>query len=202
MTLIVWRQEFETGVADVDHEHRELIDLINDLLDLSKMEAGQMHYHFTAQDIKALVAQCIDSLQPILLKQHISVKQENLSDNTICECDGKRIFQVLTNLLSNAIKYSPDNSTITIKLTGSEMAGSSALTVSVLDQGVGIPEDELEKVFDKFIQSSKTKSSQGGTGLGLSISREIIQQHHGRLTAGNTSEGAVFEFVLPIRQVN
>ena len=68
------------------------------------------------------------------------------------------------------------------------------------DQGIGIPADELDKVFDKFIQSSKTKTSQGGTGLGLSISREIIQQHKGKLSAENTDSGAVFEFILPIQQ--
>ena len=179
---------------------KHLLDLINDLLDLSKMEAGQMQYHFAPHDIKALAVQCIDSLQPILFKQKIDIIQENLTDNTTCDCDGKRIFQVLTNLLSNAIKFSPDGSSITLTLSDTTLDDYPALSVAVIDQGVGIPEGELESVFDKFIQSSKTKSAQGGTGLGLSISREIIQKHYGNLTAANTEQGARFEFVLPLMQ--
>lgn len=185
--------------AQIHDSGKHLLDLINDLLDLSKMEAGQMQYHFSQQDIKALISQCIDTLQPILYKEKIRIEQDFQADNTICECDGKRIFQVLTNLLSNAIKFSPVDSVIQIKVSNS---GNTSLTAEVLDQGVGIPEDELDKVFDKFIQSSKTKSSQGGTGLGLSISREIIQQHNGTLTAENSEHGAVFKFTLPTRQLD
>lgn len=186
--------------SQIHDSGKHLLDLINDLLDLSKMEAGQMRYHFSTQDIKALITQCVDSLQPILCKENIAVRQHYTAQNMLCECDGKRIFQVLTNLLSNAIKFSPQNSEISIKVSAAEISGFPALQVSVSDQGIGIPADELDRVFDKFIQSSKTKTSQGGTGLGLSISREIVQQHNGKLTAGNTDSGAVFEFILPIQQ--
>ncbi len=177
---------------------KHLLDLINDLLDLTKMEAGQMQYHFAPQNIDTLVAQCIDSLQPILLKQKITLQHICDAQNTTCECDGRRIFQVLTNLVSNAIKFSPVESTITVALSDLTIDNYPALSISVLDQGMGIPEDELETVFDKFIQSSKTKTSLGGTGLGLSISREIIQKHHGKLIASNTGQGAAFEFILPL----
>jgi len=177
---------------------RHLLGLINDLLDLSKMEAGQMQYHFSPQDISVLAGQCIESLHPILFKQNITVTQHCSADDPVCECDAKRIFQVLTNLFSNAVKFSPDNSTIKLSIADSRLDDYPALSVSVIDQGIGIPEEELETVFDKFIQSSKTKTVKGGTGLGLSISREIIQQHNGILTAENSPRGTVFSFVLPV----
>lgn len=186
--------------SQIHNSGKHLLDLINDLLDLSKMEAGQMQYHFDSHDIQALASQCVDSLQPILLKQNISVTQAFSAEYTTCECDGKRIFQVLTNLFSNAIKFSPENSTISITTSSAHIDDNPALKISVKDEGIGIPENELESVFDKFIQSSKTRTSQGGTGLGLSISREIIQQHKGSLTASNTEQGAVFEFILPLLQ--
>lgn len=181
---------------------KHLLDLINDLLDLSKMEAGQMRYHFSANDIHALCAQCIDTLQPLINRQQLSVELLNQTADSLCQCDGKRIFQVLTNLLSNAIKFSPEQSKIRISLSDVELNGQPAILCAVQDEGVGIPEDELESVFDKFIQSSKTKTSQGGTGLGLSISREIINQHHGQLMARNSELGAVFECLLPRLQKN
>jgi signal transduction histidine kinase len=101
---------------------------------------------------------------------------------------------VIRNLLSNAIKFSPEGSLITIF---SEDLGREVL-YSVSDTGVGIPGDELEAIFDKFIQSSKTKTGSGGTGLGLPISTQIINDHNGRLWAENNPDGgAVFKFIIP-----
>lgn len=177
---------------------KQLLDLINDLLDLSKMEAGQMQYHFASHDIATLTAQCVDLLNPLMHKQGIQADIINNCSDTHCECDGKRILQVLTNLLSNAIKFSPDNSSIEIQLEKEALNEENAIAISIRDQGPGIPEDELESIFDKFTQSSKTKSGHGGTGLGLSISREIIQVHSGKLHAANTQSGTEFRLTLPL----
>ncbi len=179
---------------------KQLLDLINDLLDLSKMEAGQMKYHFASHDLMTLTSQCVDLLHPLLQKQDIKAEVINNTDDANCECDGKRILQVLTNLLSNAIKFAPANSLIEILLEKQGTDDKDFIAVSISDQGPGVPEDELESVFDKFTQSSKTKSGQGGTGLGLSISREIIQVHKGVLQASNTESGACFRFTLPLTQ--
>jgi signal transduction histidine kinase len=108
--------------------------------------------------------------------------------------DPGKIMQVLRNLLSNAVKFSPAGGTI--ELTVGQ--GESGLVVSVGDQGLGIPEGEQQTIFDKFIQSSKTRTGAGGTGLGLAICREIIMAHHGRIWAENRPEGgAVFFLELP-----
>jgi signal transduction histidine kinase len=109
--------------------------------------------------------------------------------------DVEKIKQVLRNLLDNAIKFSPEGGTIDVAVC--RVAGS--VRVSVRDQGPGIPQDELETVFDKFIQSSKTKTGAGGTGLGLAICHEIVTAHKGRIWAENRPEGgAVFSFEIPL----
>ncbi|MGD2118086.1 MAG: HAMP domain-containing sensor histidine kinase, partial [Chromatiales bacterium] len=180
---------------------KHLLGLINDLLDLSKMEAGQMKYHFESYDLNQITAQCIDSLQQILYKKGIQAELQLHTERPVAECDSQRIYQVMTNLLSNAIKFSPADSRIEVEIADADIEQQPALAIAVKDQGIGIPEDELETVFDKFIQSSKTRSGKGGTGLGLSISREIVQHHRGVLSAENRPDGgACFRFVIPVSQ--
>jgi signal transduction histidine kinase len=125
--------------------------------------------------------------------------------------DELRLGQVLRNLLSNAIKFSPREATISVAIDTAEMpvgatsrggAGAPCLRLSVADRGVGIPADELDVVFDKFVQSSKTRSGAGGTGLGLAICREIVQMHAGSIRAfQREGGGALFEVLLPLRPV-
>jgi signal transduction histidine kinase len=117
--------------------------------------------------------------------------------------DPDKLIQVIRNLLSNAAKFTPAGKTISFvfqeaciaQQDGREIA---ALELIVADQGIGIPHDELESVFDKFVQSSKTKTGAGGTGLGLAISSEIVAQHGGKLYARNNDDGgASFHLLLP-----
>ena len=104
---------------------------------------------------------------------------------------------MLRNLISNAFKFSTEGNRISIEITRSDQE----FQVSVADQGVGIPDDELEAVFDKFVQSSKTKTGSGGTGLGLAICKQIIQDHDGNIWAENTpTGGAKFAFTLPFNK--
>jgi len=104
-------------------------------------------------------------------------------------------MQVVRNLLSNAVKFSPEGGTIELRM----FYGERTVVVCVSDQGIGIPEEELTTVFDKFVQSSKTKTGAGGTGLGLSICREIMTAHKGRIWAENRPEGGtVFSVEFPL----
>jgi signal transduction histidine kinase len=105
--------------------------------------------------------------------------------------------QVMRNLLSNAIKFSPEGSTISLLASVS----GEQLTLEIRDQGIGIPPEELDNIFDEFIQSSKTKTGAGGTGLGLAICRQIINHHGGTISARNNPDvGASLSFTLPLRQ--
>ena len=111
------------------------------------------------------------------------------------------IQQVVTNVLANAIRFSPHNGTITVTLAVCRDPSDRprrAWSVSIQDQGVGIPPDEIDDIFDKFVQSSKTRTGAGGTGLGLAIAREAVELHGGRIWAENAEHGgARFTFVLP-----
>ncbi len=122
----------------------------------------------------------------------IQFKHPN-SSNEI-EADMIRLSQVVRNLISNALRYSQEGEKINVEIKNED----SSLVLAVRDYGVGIPENETEAIFDKFIQSSKTKRKSGGTGLGLSISRQIIKDHNGRIWAeNNTERGATFYFSIP-----
>ena len=106
--------------------------------------------------------------------------------------------QVVINLLSNALKFSPEHSDISLTVEQGVYHALTGIIIRVKDSGIGIPEDELELVFDKFAQSSKTKTGAGGTGLGLAITREIIMAHQGKIWAENNPEGgAVFCIFIP-----
>ena len=124
--------------------------------------------------------------------------------------DGLRLAQVIRNLLSNAIKFTPSKKKIIITIDQEIPEGvnlvtdqnvTAALSFSIKDQGIGIPENEIHSIFDQYTQSSKTKNRVGSTGLGLAISNEIIKAHYGKLIAENNKEGGTtFSFMVPQQQ--
>lgn len=185
-----------------------LLRLVNDLLDLSKLEAGRMTYEFGRHALGPLVEAVEAELAVLARERGVRVRVEFAPGEAQAWCDPNRLLQVVRNLLSNAIKFSPEGTEVRIQVAGTELRAGQrredqarvpAVSVSVIDEGVGIPAGELEAVFDKFVQSSKTKSGAGGTGLGLAICREIVHQHGGRLWAENNPErGARFVMVLPV----
>ncbi len=176
-----------------------LLGLLNDLLDLAKLELGRMILRRAPCDFLEVIEHTRSELKPLLNDKKITLTTDVFADNTKSVFDRQRIIQVLVNLISNSIKYSSRGGDIRVTLSeGRLTGGSEVLCCSVGDDGPGIPEGELETVFDKFIQSSKTKSGAGGTGLGLSICREILKAHDGRIWAENRKpEGALFSFVIP-----
>jgi PAS domain S-box-containing protein len=181
---------------------QRLSALVDDLLDLARLEAGRSTMNCTPTDILALERSLRSGAEGLLAAKHLQVNVDIRTPDTRVVVDAQRISQVLLNLLSNAIKFSHEHSVLTWVIADDVLGpdGSEprkALRVSLEDQGVGIPEDELDAIFDKFVQSSKTKSGAGGTGLGLAICREIVNAHGGRITARNTPLGAAFDVLLP-----
>lgn len=191
-------------LENIQTSGNRLLNLLNGLLDLSKLEAGKMSYSFEQHDMQDLLHQTLTEVDSLPAAKRISA-EVTVDDGTQTQLpiDHKLIMQVLVNLLSNAIKFSPEQSQIQVRLCTGRVAGKvknarKALEVRVLDQGIGIPPDELEMVFDKFAQSSHTKSGAGGTGLGLSITRQIVRTHGGHVYAENRPEGgACFVVSLP-----
>jgi PAS domain S-box-containing protein len=180
----------------IDESGKRLLTLLNDLLDLAKLEAGRVDFRMDHQDLYLLIETVASELDAWLRGQDLSLAVETAGVETWAWFDWDKLMQVMRNLLSNAIKFSPPGGRITVLLEPRERPPT--LAVSVADQGTGIPEDELDSVFDKFSQSSKTRTGAGGTGLGLAICKEIVQAHGGTITAANDAGGgACLTFTVP-----
>ncbi len=176
-----------------------LLRLLSDLLDLSTLEVDKSGYEIQQYDLNLSVKVLIDEAQFSLKEKGIEVVF-HADGPKLAYFDRQKIMQVLHNLLNNAVKYSPRESTIAIHI--GEMTdenGGKFQKVTVKDQGVGLPEGEWETIFEKFRQSSRTKSGAGGTGLGLAICQGIVTAHNGKIWVVNNPEGgASFSFTLPM----
>ena len=180
-----------------------LTDLLNDLLDLSKLEAGSMNFSYEKNDLDEVIGSVAVELSELANNKSIAINIDAPHEPLTGYFDRTKIMQVVRNLVANAIKFSAEHTAIDISLQRLPLGPSDApdqaiFQVCIADQGVGIPEEELEAVFDRFTQSSKTRTQAGGTGLGLAISNEIVQAHGGRIFASNNPHGgASFTFELP-----
>jgi|GEM_PF-117731 len=189
--------------------HR-LLNLLNDLLELSKLEANSLKYSFKVNDLSRYIQQVLSEFKGFAEEKKLVLEYAPDGASTRAVCDAEKIGQVLRNLVSNAIKFSKPGTTVVLRVNSATLTSGTngnqvvapALAVSVINQGVGIPENELELIFDKFVQSSKTRSGSGGTGLGLAICKEIINGHQGKIFAHNEPEGKTrFTFMIPIGRV-
>ena len=170
-----------------------LVRLINDILDLERIQSGREPIMFRSLQLSEVVRQAIDGMQPVAEAAGVQL----IHDTTQVEIAGDpdRLLQVLTNLLSNAVKFSPPGSGVSVMMR----PGASGVTLSVIDQGRGIPADKLEAVFGRFQQVDASDSRQkGGSGLGLAICRSIVDQHSGRIwVERNPVRGSTFRVFLP-----
>jgi signal transduction histidine kinase/integral membrane sensor domain MASE1 len=185
---------------------QRLLLFLNDLLDLSKLEAGSMEFDLQENDLLEIVHTVKQEFEGLLMDKSLTLEILDAEKDTKALFDAKKIHQVVHNLLSNAIKFTPKGKQITMFFSRTELPAASpdrdkgvpAVSLTISDEGIGIPEEELEAVFDKFIQSSKTKTGTGGTGLGLAISKEIIVGHGGSIQASNNPDGgAMITFIIP-----
>lgn len=179
-----------------DNNSSRLINLINDILDVEKIESGKMDFSISTHNIISIIKEAIECNLPYASQFNVNLEFLNDIETINVSVDKQRIIQVLSNLISNAIKFSSPNKSVEISVL--EM--DKMVRVSVKDTGIGIPEEYRDKIFQKFFQvdSSDTRK-QGGTGLGLSICKAIIDQHAGNMSFDSTlNEGSVFYFELPL----
>jgi len=191
----------------INQSGNRLLVLLDDILDLSKMQAGKMTYDMGNSNIRKIVEQALAEILPAANEKGIDFIIAESQLSTRIKCDSYRIGQVVRNLFSNALKFTPSEKKITVlfesaTLTSGRRAEDKkklpAISVSIIDEGIGIPENEIEYVFGKFTQSSKTKTGAGGTGLGLAICKEIIEYHSGKIfVKNNENDGVTFCFILP-----
>ncbi len=194
-------------VTNIDTSSQRLLALLNDLLDLSKLESGKEEFNLEKNDIHLLSQQIHNEMLAKVQEKSIKFTILLPENPTIISCDKNKILQVLSNLINNAVKFSPENKSINISFENTKIISGrrandteekEGIIMSITDQGPGIPDNELLTVFDKFIQSSKTKNGAGGTGLGLSICKEITVKHKGKIWAEHNPEGgSIFKLFLP-----
>lgn len=174
-----------------------LLNLLNNLLDLSRLESGTTDFHFVPEKLGNITDIAIRELLPLITEKHLNVSFEKPDVGDTASIDVDKILQVVINLLGNAVKFTDQNGEIDICITKE----NSEILFQVADNGIGIPENEIEGIFDPFVQSSKNRNGSGGTGLGLAICREIIEGHRGKIwVEQNQAEGAVFKFRIPVHQ--
>lgn len=182
-------------LRQINQSGQTLLTLLDDLLDLAKLGAGRMTFTFETTDLNKLILRVVEEFHAMGDEHHLQLEAMVPDVPIHLSLDEIRMVQVLRNLVSNAVKFSPAGSRVRVEARRE----THMTTVKVYDQGPGIPDAELETVFDQFVQSSRTRTGAGGTGLGLAICREIMTEHDGRIWAENQPEGgAMFVLELPM----
>lgn len=190
------RTALQKALSDMEvmaAEGERLGRLVNDVLDLSKLEAGRLRLSFEAVDVPALVAGAIQATSTLYQGRHILMVPDLPDDCPDAWGDQDRLLQVLVNLVSNAIKYTERGE---IRITVS--VGPSQLTLAVRDAGAGVPPDEVQHIFERFRQAGDAqKGRPSGTGLGLPICRELVHLHRGRIwVESELGQGSTFAFTV------
>ncbi|HVB54571.1 MAG TPA: response regulator [Candidatus Acidoferrales bacterium] len=183
-------QEFAGHIRDAG---MHLLDLINDVLDLSKVEAGQLELRCEKVDLAAVVGHTIKLMRPIAERKRITVQVQGPS-SLVVWADPARVRQISYNLLSNALKFTPESGRVTVSFESADQW----VCLSVVDNGPGVPEADRERIFDAFVQGELGGAQKEGTGLGLALTRRLVELHGGRLELESTmGSGSEFRVLLP-----
>jgi signal transduction histidine kinase len=189
-------EKVQTTIQRIITNGRHLLGLINDVLDLSKIEAGQLTLSLTDYSMKDVVHNVYGAVESLAAEKKLAFKVEIAPNLSGGHGDERRLTQVLLNLVGNAIKFT-DTGEVAIKASQTD----SVFSVAVCDTGPGISEDDQKKLFQEFQQAdSSTTKKKGGTGLGLAISKKIIEMHGGRIwLESEVGKGSTFAFTVPTR---
>ncbi len=188
-------EEHEKYIGIVLSETRRMAGMVNDLLDLARIESGKTALKLEIFDINELIRRTLITFEARIYEHQMEVDVKFAQEQYYVEADSAQISQVLRNIIDNAIKYSPDNT----KLRIATYAMRREIYVSIQDSGQGIPEEDIPHVFDRFykVEKAHTPSKQSGTGLGLSIVKRIIDQHNQTITLKSAKgKGSTFTFTL------
>ncbi len=173
--------------------------LVNDIMDHAKIMAGKMGLDKEPCDARQLVGEALDSLQATAISKGVKLSRESDGPLPRISAEPGRVVQVLTNLISNAIKYTPSRGSVTVSVKEGKFEHAGTLVFRVRDTGRGIPAEDIEKIFDMFIQSQSNVRKSEGTGLGLTLARAMVTLHGGRIWAESwRGVGASFYFTIPI----
>jgi signal transduction histidine kinase len=171
--------------------------LINDLLDLSVIEAGKMELKPTSFSMMSLLREVAETLKPMAETKRISLEITSANGHSMAWADRDKVTQVLTNLIGNAVKFTPNLGKITMMVSPSTR--DAWLQVSVTDTGPGIPPEEASKIFDEFYQMNQPgRDKSKGVGLGLAIAKKLVEMHRGEIGVESVvGRGSSFSFTIP-----
>ncbi len=183
-------------LSNIFNSGSHLLDLINDILDISKVEAGKMDYEPEQINLSQTIKIVIGLIKPLAMKKSINLQFINTTDFFEISADNVKVKQILHNLLSNAIKFTPVNGEVKVCLS---TVGKTA-QISVSDTGIGIPENKQKSIFDPFKQAdSSTNREYGGTGLGLALVKKYVEMHGGDVwIESEVGKGSTFTFTIPL----
>ena len=192
--------EFQSDLAKIRSSGKHLLALINEILDLSKIEAGKMEIFLESFDIKKLISTVVATIHPLADKKSNELIVDCPEDIGTMEADETRVQQVLNNLLSNACKFT-ENGTVTLKITRTSQDGIDWIIFDVIDTGMGIPKNAIQNIFHEFSQVDNSSTRKfGGTGLGLAISRRFCLMMGGDITVKSVEgEGSTFTVSMPVK---
>lgn len=191
------QDKVSTSLDTIEQNSNNLLDLVNQMLDLAKLEKGQLSVNLIQNDIAAFSSHIVDSFKSIASDKRIHLKFDAQPKEILMDFDAEKIRQILTNLISNAIKFSPQDSELSIIL---EKINSRILSIEVADQGYGISAGELPFIFDRFyqVENAEHKVSQG-TGVGLALTKELVELFNGSINVeSKVNGGTTFKIELPI----
>lgn len=188
-------------VNQIDTNGKHLLSLINELLDMSKIDAGAMELELEDISFEELINAIVSMMDSQFRKKKLNVKTSIESTLPIMAVDRRKFTQILMNLLSNAVKFTPECGRIEIKAA---KEGESQIRVEVSDTGIGIAENDIDKIFSEFYQTDRARDEQlGGTGIGLALTRRLVELHGGKIgVESEEGKGSIFWFTLPLKQVS
>jgi two-component system phosphate regulon sensor histidine kinase PhoR len=174
--------------------------LTEDLLTLSRIELKRHRFQFAHYDVGVLLNEQAEAMRPMALKKNIALKVVGPPEGTEAFCDSEAVHQIVTNLVDNALKYTPEGGSVEL---GARPAEGGQVTVYVRDTGIGIPEEDLPRLFERFYRVDKARSRElGGTGLGLAIVKHLVRAQGGEVTVESSlNQGSTFSFTLPTADV-
>ncbi|HZI20703.1 MAG TPA: ATP-binding protein [Pyrinomonadaceae bacterium] len=184
-------------VSMMERNTQSLIELVNDLLDASKLESGTMRLDLATVELRPLVEDLRETMLPMAREKEIEIETTVPADVPSLRADRAKLRRILVNLVSNALKFTPRGGRVEI---GAALDGGGSARISVADTGVGIPPEDIARLFDKYEQArSRATRSEKGTGLGLYITRQLVELHGGRIEArSEVGRGSTFSFTIPV----
>jgi signal transduction histidine kinase len=190
-------QDQKDCLADVLKCSGHLLTLINHVLDLTKIEAGKMEFHYEEVDLRELAAATVERVAPLAAAKRIAIEVASEDGLQAVPADAGKLRQVLLNYLSNAIKFTPEEGSVRVEL---RREGAHAYRLTVADTGMGIEPGDIERLFTEFGQLGEAYKAKNGSGLGLAITRQIVERQGGRVGVDSVpGEGSRFYAVLPGR---